>query len=192
MKLREVLLVLLAGFSCANGDSVLPTGKPLLSSDRIFEEISTPESSTLDVNGKPYYYGERVFVRRAGSNEPGVLLRENDRWMVLKWEPHSHLIAVEDNWDGHSSGVYVYAISLEAKSQRIQYRLVFKSPGNTYGVRWTFEGWGSHPRTLHLSCSVDRNDLDYFSKISEFPRNIDAYPLRRTFTIGTRALVEKD
>jgi hypothetical protein len=154
------------------------TSKPVPSPDGLFEAHSTPENLTPDIHGD--FYGEKLYVRKCGSNENGVLLRENSRYMEIQWAPRSHLLGVEDHWDGHSCGVYVYAISTEIKSGHIQYKLVFQSPNNDYDRIWTIVGWDMRRRTIHLKC-----DRRYQ------PEGSGGYEFDRFFVIGTRALSEK-
>ena len=180
---RFVGLIYLATVACGlavakNTDSV---SIPIVSHDGLYETYSTPEGVMKDVNGNPYYYGEKVYVRRHGSNEKGLLLRENDRWMNIQWAPHSHLLGIGDNWDTHSSNVYVYSISLEAKSQHPQYKLVFQSPHNAYDVQWSMGGWDMRHRTIRLHC---------WGRYQ--PEGSGGYEFDRSFPIGTRALREKD
>jgi len=154
------------------------TSKPIPSSDGHFEAHSTSEDLTPDAHGE--YYGEKLYVRVRGSKENGVLLRENSRYMEIQWGPQSHLLGIEDHWDGHSCGVYVYAISTEVRSGHIQYKLVFESPHNEYDRIWIIEGWDMPHHTIRLKCEGRYQ-----------PEGRGGYEFEKSFPIGTRALSEK-
>jgi hypothetical protein len=54
----------------------------------------------------------KLFLRRANSLAPGVLLRQNNRWIDAKWSPDSRFLAVMDRLDGHISDVYVFGVAV--------------------------------------------------------------------------------
>ena len=56
--------------------------------------------------------GMKLFLRRANSPDPGVLLRQNNRWIDAKWSPDSRFLAVMDRLDGHISDVYVFGVAV--------------------------------------------------------------------------------
>jgi len=180
---RFLCLIQFATVACGLADAkdAYPVSIPVASPDGLYESYSKPEGVMKDVNGNPYYFGEKVYVRHRGSNEIGLLLRENDRWMDVHWAPHSHLLGIGDNWDTHSSNVYVYSISLEAKSQHLQYMLVFQSPHNAYDVQWSIDGWNMPHRKIRLHC---------WGRYQ--PEGSGGYEFDRSFVIGTRALSEKE
>lgn len=55
--------------------------------------------------------GMQLFMRGANSPDPGVLLRQNNRWIDAKWSHDSRFLAVIDHLDGHISDVYVFDVA---------------------------------------------------------------------------------
>ena len=49
-------------------------------------------------------------MRGANSPDPGVLLRQNNRWIDAKWSHDSRFLAI-DHLDGHISDVYVFDVA---------------------------------------------------------------------------------
>ena len=54
--------------------------------------------------------GMKLFLHRANSRDPGVLLKENNRWIDAKWSPDSRFLAIIDHLDGHIADVYVFGV----------------------------------------------------------------------------------
>ncbi|MCE0497034.1 MAG: hypothetical protein LV481_03700 [Methylacidiphilales bacterium] len=167
----------------ATVDDSFPIGDPIPSSDLLFEVYSSPEGQAKDVHGQPYYYGEQIFVRLHGTKEKGVLLRQNSRWFDIKWAPHSHLLGLEDHWDGHSSRVYVYDICNGPGHPHFQARLVFISPNNDYDRQWFMEGWEPAQRKIRLRLEQRGNDAILGHEA--WPSFLVAH---RTFVIGTETV----
>jgi hypothetical protein len=51
-------------------------------------------------------------MRGANSPDPGVLRRQNNRWIDAKWSPDSRFLAIIDHLDGHISDVYVFRVAV--------------------------------------------------------------------------------
>jgi hypothetical protein len=156
--LLPFLILFFAAPSLLVGKDLDAIDHPLLSPDGFLEVYWLPEGVSNDVNGKPYDYGTKLFLRPKGSRRDGILLRENSRWMAVQWSPNSTLLGVEDHWDGHASEVYVYEITLSPDRKMMIERQVFHSPENAYDLKWFIEGWNVPKRMILLRREQRTND----------------------------------
>jgi hypothetical protein len=91
--------------------------------------------------------GMKLFLRPANSANPGVLLRQNDRWIDAKWSPDSRFLAVIDHLDGHISDVYVFGV----RSVNAGPTLLYHTPDlHKYDVKWDVAGWDVSQRQVLL------------------------------------------
>jgi hypothetical protein len=98
--------------------------------------------------------GSKLFLRRANSRDPGVLVLENMRWIDAKWSPDSRFLAVVDHNDGHIADVYVFGVRA-ADAAQPQITLYYHTPDpNTYDVRWDVVGWNLSKRSIVLDKEV--------------------------------------
>ncbi len=117
--------------------------------------------------------GMRLFLRAAGSSEPGVLLRENERWIRTAWSPDSRFLAVIDGSDGHVTAVFVYQILPSHGADTKAFHTSFQSLGeittfaqaplvvadlcyhtpnpSTYDVQWDVIGWDTSQSAILLT-----------------------------------------
>lgn len=147
MKAILLICALFASLSVQAADSKLE-GIPVRSFDGEFEVYEMPGWTEME-HGKLVGCGTKLYLRAAGSKLPGVLLRQNDRWMSEQWCPELHLLAVVDSWDTHQADVYVYEVS-RVENRGLNYKLVFKSPWNDRDRQWSVEGWEPKARAIRL------------------------------------------
>ena len=115
----------------------------IVSPDHLFEAYTT--SNNLDGTGM------KLFVRRYGGSEPGVLLASNDRWLDARWSPNSRFLAVSNHFDGHMNDVYVFGLGDPADSSTPKVALYAHSPNlDTYDVQWEVVGWRMRHREVLL------------------------------------------
>lgn len=82
--------------------------------------------------------GMKLYLRRANSRDPGVLLRQNNRWIDANWSPNSQFLAVIDHLDGHISDVYVFAVAAADATPT----LLYHTPDlRRYDVKWEVADW---------------------------------------------------
>jgi hypothetical protein len=80
----------------------------------------------------------KLYLRRANSRDPGVLLRQNNRWIDANWSPNSQFLAVIDHLDGHISDVYVFAVAAADATPT----LLYHTPDlRRYDVKWEVADW---------------------------------------------------
>jgi len=95
--------------------------------------------------------GMKLFLRRANSPDPGVLLRQNNRWIDAKWSPDSRFLAVMDHLDGHISDVYVFGVAVANAGPK----LLYHTPDlHSYDVQWEVTGWDVSRREVVLDKAV--------------------------------------
>ena len=154
---RILLILMMLLTRPAAAEDLKAISDPLASPNGQLEVYRLPEGMDKDVNGNNYGYGTKLFLRIHGDQNHEILLRENDRWMAVEWSPDSRLLAIEDHWDGHASEIYVYKVSISFDG-KLQQRLVFHTPENTYDLKWFIEGWGPNNGILRLRREQRTND----------------------------------
>ena len=98
--------------------------------------------------------GVKLFLRRAKSQDSGILVFENMRWIDAKWSPNSRFLAVVDHNDGHIADVYVFGVRA-ADAAPPEITLYYHSPApNTYDVKWDVVGWDLDTRSIILDKEV--------------------------------------
>jgi hypothetical protein len=91
--------------------------------------------------------GMKLYVRRANARDPGILLRQNNRWIDAKWSPNSNYLAVINHLDGHISDVYVFAVA----SSNAAPTLLYHTPDlGKYDVKWEVMDWDVARREIIL------------------------------------------
>ena len=99
--------------------------------------------------------GMKLFVHRVGSDEAGVLLASNDRWLDAKWSPDSRFLAVGNHFDGHISDVYVFGVGSSTALPKPEVVLYAHSPNlDAYDVQWEVAGWSVRRRDILLKKAV--------------------------------------
>jgi len=84
--------------------------------------------------------GMKLYLRRANVNDPGVLLRQNNRWIDAKWSPNSQFLAVIDHLDPHISDVYAFAVAAADLTPTLVYHT---------------------PESAHLRCALGSHRLGH-------------------------------
>jgi len=163
----------------------LPEGDAVRLPNKLVEFYSTPQGSGLDVHGKIFYAGERLYLRPAGSKCQGVLLRDNDRWLDVHWSPEGNFLGVENNWDTHECDVYIYEISLSPDRKTVNCKLVFFSPWNDVDRQWSIQGWHAKQRVVRLK--LEQRGNDGIGGHEKWPRWLER---NFAFPLGTRALID--
>jgi hypothetical protein len=95
--------------------------------------------------------GMKLFLHRANTADPGVLLRQNDRWIDAKWSPDSRFLAVMDHLDGHISDVYVFGVAVADAGPALLYHT---SDLHRYDVQWEVTGGDVSRREVVLDKEV--------------------------------------
>jgi hypothetical protein len=114
-----------------------------LSPNGEFEAYTTP----ADEEGT----GMKLYLRRTNSGDPGVLLRQNNRWIDAKWSPDSRFVAVIDHLDGHISDVYVFGVTAANAAPT----LLYHTPDlHSYDVKWEVTDWDVSQREVVLDKEV--------------------------------------
>jgi hypothetical protein len=114
-----------------------------LSPNGEFEAYTTP----ADEEGT----GMKLYLRRTNSGDPGVLLRQNNRWIDAKWSPDSRFVAVIDHLDGHISDVYVFGVTAANAAPT----LLYHTPDlHSYDVKWEVTDWDVSQREVVLEKEV--------------------------------------
>jgi hypothetical protein len=95
--------------------------------------------------------GMKLFLRPANSRGTSVLLKENNRWIDVKWSPDSRFLAVIDHRDGHISDVYVFGVAAADSAPT----LLYHTPDlHRYDVQWEVTGWDVARREVVLEKAV--------------------------------------
>jgi len=98
--------------------------------------------------------GMELYLRRANSRGPGVLLRQNNRWIDSNWSPNSQFLAVIDHLDGRISDVYVFAIAAADAAPTLRYH----TPDLCgYDVKWKVTDWDLARREIIL-CKEEKHE----------------------------------
>jgi hypothetical protein len=107
------------------------------------------EAYTTAANGDGT--GMKLFLRPASSEDAGVLLRQNNRWIDAKWSPNSQFVAVIDHLDGYISDVYVFGVGDAGAFPA----LLYHTPDlHRYDVKWEVTGWDVARREITLDKAV--------------------------------------
>ena len=101
--------------------------------------------------------GMKLFLRRAGARDTGLLLWQNGRWVDAKWSPDSQFLAVIDHMDGHIADVYVFGVTAVDAGAPPTATLFYHTPNlRTYDVKWEIVGW--HPNTREVILRQEVHD----------------------------------
>ena len=133
--IATVAFFLIAGAPLAEHQFVSPNGE--------FEAYTTAAND----DGS----GMKLYLRRANSDDAGVLVRQSNRWSDAKWSPDSRFVAVIDHFDGHISDVYVFGVATADASPTLFYH----TPDlHSYDVKWGVTGWVVSRREIILDKEV--------------------------------------
>jgi hypothetical protein len=99
--------------------------------------------------------GMKLFLRRANSRDTGAFLKENNRWIDVKWSPDSRFLAVIDHLDGHIADVYVFGITAANPTGPPVATLFYHTPElRTYNVQWDVVDWLLNTRSIILKKNI--------------------------------------